>query len=280
VKRTNFIISFTFLFFIFSSQVFASSINLQNGKSLIGNPDEEYTVDLTLSINAQNNTLYYLRGVFFKPNTNDYCGYTWNGNSWFSGPYSSSEGWKNFLAVTINNSSWSGTLRAKIDPSDTDCKDSGEYHFKVQRFTATSSSGSFDSQTEQIVQVIIPTPTPTPSPTPEPTNTPTPTKEPTPTKIPTPTNTLVPTQKPSPTFLKEKTPTPKKITPTALPTKKVLGESTSINKKLTATPRITQSTKVLNSAGINPGLFFISLGGVFLIACGILAFYLNKKTTD
>src|SRR5438105_4172222 len=145
----------TFIFLFGSPlSVYAATVTLDNGKATLQSPDEEYTIQVTLSINTANGTTYYLRGVFFKPNTSSYCGYTWNGTSWFSGPYSSNEGWKNFLPVTVSNNTWTGEVKVKIDAENNSCKDSGSYNFKIQRFTL-SGSGNFDEQNVQTVSVTI-----------------------------------------------------------------------------------------------------------------------------
>lgn len=275
------LVVFLLIIFFYSPIVYAASITFQNAKPALSSPDDEYTVDIVLDINANDNAVYYLRGVFYKPDSSNYCGFTWNNNLWFSGPYTSNEGWKNFLAVSINNNSWSGELKAKIDSSDSGCNDSGEYRFKVQRFTANSASGSFDTQTEQVVQITIPTPTPSPTPTMEPSNTPSPTKEPTHTPTPVPSKTPIPTLTPikTPTVLKN----------TLIPTSKL----SSILTKLTNVPTDYQKQEVLGNKIVtyetptakksqaiiidNLGLIFIAIGGVFLIACAILVIATRKR---
>ncbi|MBI4990743.1 hypothetical protein HZB96_01460 [Candidatus Gottesmanbacteria bacterium] len=176
------------LFFVFPTSIFAASITLNDGTpTTISDFNQEYQVNVSLSINADDGTVYYLRGSFYQSGTNNYCGYTWNGSSWFNGPYSSNEGWKNLLQVTISSSSASAILKAKLDSNDNACKDSGNYNLKVQRFTQ-GGSGTFDPQNEQSLTVNIPTPTPTvtPSPTPlSPTNTPSPSSTPQPQSSPT-----------------------------------------------------------------------------------------------
>ncbi len=156
--------------------------------------DQEFIVSTMLSIQAGDGTSYYLRGVFYKEGTSNYCGITWNGSDWFSGPYSSNEGWKKFLKVTVSNNTWNGELKAKIDNEDSGCKDSGVYKFKIQRFNEGSGSSTFDDQNELSVNIVIPTSTPTPSltPKPSPTSKPTPTPKATPTVKPQPINTNTP----------------------------------------------------------------------------------------
>ncbi len=203
----RFKIIFAGLFFLFLglslNSVQAVNITSESGQTTLG-PGEEYSADVVLNISADDGTTYYLRGVFYKAGTSDYCGYTWNGTSWFKGPYSVDEGWKNFLTVQVNSASWSGTLKAKLDTGNSGCSDSGDYRFKIQRFTAAGSP-SFDSQNELALTVQIPTATPTP------TQTPTPTSEPTdipPTSTPTPVPTSTPTLRPTATSTKKPTPTP------------------------------------------------------------------------
>lgn len=143
------------------------------------------------------------------------------------------------------------------------------------------------------------TPTPTSTPTPEPTftptptltNTPTPSKTPTPTRTPTPTHsptstkTPTPSHAPTPTPQKNPTNTPTvtiKITPTIVKisptsTKKVLGNATASAqlKKIspTATPTINPNNK--KSASDLPKVFLV-FGGLFLLATAISLFFSKK----
>ncbi len=186
-----------------NSSVFAASINLSNGTpNVITSSDQEYQVNASLSIdNAADGTVYYMRGVFFQTGSTNYCGFTWNGSSWFKGPYTSNDGWKNFLPITISSSSATFSLRAKLDQNDSGCQNNGNYNFKIQRFTV-GGSGNFDSQNDQSLTVNIPTPTPsltpisTSVPTSSPTNTPIPTSSPTATPV-SKSGSLSPTKKPT-----------------------------------------------------------------------------------
>lgn len=166
-----------FLLAIFSSHknAFAASISLSDfSTDKIYSQDDEFQVKVNLQIDAAEGTIYYLRGIFYADESHNYCGFTWNGNSWFKGPYSTDGKWKNFLKVTIASKSAETVLRAKIDSTDSGCHKEGSYKFKIQRFTE-SGSASFDSQNEAVVFVSIPTPTftlvSTSTPIPKPTNT-------------------------------------------------------------------------------------------------------------
>lgn len=272
------------LFFIFFSMTaFAASITLSGGSAQLGSINDEYIIHVSLSINVTDGTTYYLRGVFYKQGTSDYCGYTWNGATWFNGPYTANEGWKNFLAVPITNNTWNGDLKAKLDTSDSGCKDSGNYGFKVERFTSTSSSGNFDSQNEQALSIVIPTSTPTPTVTPQPTDTP---KVPTPTRVPTPTKipTSVPTSNSS-----SSTSTPTSMTATVKPSLTLFPSLTKAatsgsvlsasSVSATATPFPTKKPPIVRNTtvfGIDQDMFAnlaIFAGfGLILVSCGILAY--------
>ena len=248
------------LFIVFSPSriVSAAGFTLSSAQTSI-NVGDEFNVNVNFSISVANGTTYYLRGAFYQTSGN-YCGFTWNGSSWYNGPYTANNGWQQLLAVTINQSSWSGQLKAKIDPSDGNCQVSGNYYFKIQRYTSGGSS-SFDDQNSLSLNVTIPTPTPTP------TNTPTP--APQPTNIPTPT--------------KGPTATPIKISPSSsiIPSvssisSQLLGSSSAvlgITQEPTKSVSNPQKTKHQNFLA---PLFFGS-GGIALASCGILLFLKKKR---
>ncbi len=175
------------IFFIKPGDIQSASITLSEGKPSDISDSTEYQVMVNLTISAADGTRYFLRGVFFVPaptgTANKYCGYTWNGSSWYKGPLKTDEGWKNFLPVTVSSSSASILLKTRFDREEAGCKESGNYQFKVQRFTEESGSGNFDSQIKQTINVTVPTNTPAPTlkPTEAPTSKPIlePTKTPT-----------------------------------------------------------------------------------------------------
>ena len=232
--------------------------------------EEFLTTQVKLNISAKDGTAYYLRGVFYQPGTTSYCGYTWNGGSWFSGPYSSSsnQGWKNFLKVAIKSSSWSGELRAKIDPQDYGCRESGNYAFKIQRFTESGSSIS-DPQQEKYIDIIIPTLTPVPTDVPTQTVIPT---ENDPTTIPTPK--LFVTVKPTVRITSKLIPTGTKKEAKANQhnSGNVLGSEDKT--KVTPTPSFKlKKTEVLGTSSNNlVAKIFITIGTVLLVVCAILTF--------
>ena len=265
------------LFFYLPSSVFAATISLSSNTQTIISSEQELEVDVTLTINVANGTIYYLRGVFAKQNTTSYCGLTWNNTTWFGGPYSSNEGWKNFLAVTITDDSWTGKLKAKIDPESNNCRDSGEYLFKVQRFTTGSGSGNFDDQNSLSVLVTLPTPTTVPTNSSTPTSIPTATKVPTPTKIPTPTKqpspTKVPTSQPTQTLDK----TVKNASTTAYPTAVL---TTTVMVSPTNSEAKEKKVLVKSAEKNNLTSFAIISGSICLIGAGIYIFVKKRKNNE
>lgn len=287
------------LFFLghFPSVAYGSSVTLSADKTQLQSPDDVLSISVSLSINATDSAMYYLRGVFFLPGSDDYCGFTWNGNDWFAGPYSSNERWKNFLPITISNNSWQGTLKAKIDSADSGCRDSGTYNVEVERFTSGGSS-NFDTQNVLSVSVVVPTPTPTPTPTPKPT----PTSAPTATPIksgptPKPTHSPTPTDMPSASDSQNSSYDQRSQDDNSNQTDSidtegadvtatdegVLGESTpsaslikdSKNSKSASSKK--PITRILAAHASRTPFVFLTIGGTMIILCAAAFFYYNKK---
>lgn len=149
-----------FAFFLLShKQSQAISLTISGGNSRIKSTDE-YIVHIHFTIKVADGTRYYLRGAFAKQGSKKYCGYIWNGNSWYNGP-KTGDGWKNYLPIIIKNDTWLGELKTKIDTDNKDCKDPGTYIFKIERFKS-SDKGTFDTSSEQTVYIDFP---PTSAPT-------------------------------------------------------------------------------------------------------------------
>lgn len=267
MKKSLGVILISLLFLVFPGEMLAASIELIESPSITTfTPNDEITFKIKLSITAPDTTSYYLRGVFYKKGTSNYCGYTWNGSTFFSGPYSTNDGWKQFPKVTIAESQWQGEIRAKIDGEDSGCQQSGEYGFKIQRFTE-SGSGNFDNQEEKVFTFVIPTPTPTQAPTSTPTPTTKVTKSPTPTKS---QETSLPKSSPSPTQLRNISSTPS----ATIKKDYVLGVSQTVSRA----PTVTKTKKENKESSI--GIVFIAFGSALLASfCGILIYkkYIKEK---
>jgi hypothetical protein len=263
---------FIIVYILSPSAVFASSVVLSSQQTNLSVADE-FLVNVGFNISSSDGTSYYLRGVFFKEGTSNYCGYTWNGNSWYNGPYSGS-GFGQLLTITVYQGSWSGQLKAKIDSVDAGCQSSGAYSFKIQRYTSGGSS-SFDGQNSLAVAISIPTPTFTPTPTLV--LTPTPTR--TPTIIPSSTPTSIQLQKTTSTQINNS----RSITPA-----KIVAINTDESSKASVlgsfadgesnSPTKKTLIKAEGKAFVLPPVFYVICGlGILVIACGILLFREWKK---
>ncbi len=253
------------LFLFFPQEIIASSIAISSSQTSLSAPNEEFVVSANLSVSAPNGTTYYLRGEFYLPDTSAYCGFTWNGQSWYNGPYTSSEGWKNLSPVVVQDNSWSGELKAKFDMEDSGCLTSGNYNFRVQRYT---SAGNASSDTEDPISVLVSVPTPSPTPTVEATSTPTTAS----TAVSTPT--AAPTLTPTPT----KKPTPKP-TPKVTPTPEILGEQASDAALAQSQLSATSTSDVDDDSGKKfpiLAVIFVLLG-VGLVGFSIFSFVRGTK---
>lgn len=168
---------------IISISNLASEINLDAGTS----------VDLYFECSGCGDS--YFRGVFYPSGTN-YFGQTQNNLGEWIGTDPDRGHYFKVAKEELVQASWSGQV--KIKPvSDSAFSGTGEYFFKLGRYTSSGDS-SADWSNELAVRIVGPTPSPTQAPTKEPTsapiNSPTPTKSP----IPTSTPTLKPTLKPTP----------------------------------------------------------------------------------
>lgn len=272
---------------IFTYSVTAATINFTSSQSEMGY-DQELTIQASLNIQASDETNYYLRGVFYKEGSSNYCGLTWNGGEWFGGPYSSDEGWKKFLKVSVSNNSWSGELKAKIDQQDSGCQESGSFKFRIQRFNEGSGSSHFDDQNELTINIVIPTPTPTSSPTPKPQPTSKPTATPKPESNHKPTTDSKLNIEKSNIFEEAKVDVEFEVDNDDVLGASDSGDITNLNEMLINATNSSDSEKSLignnskfdsshSSRNKSP---FITIGGIFsiLASCGILVMRKFRRT--
>ena len=196
-RRWRNLILFITALSLFSPKPASAAMNLtfSDAPSTIDG-ETSFEVDVSLT-SAPANRTYYLRAVFYEEGKTQYFGYTFNHeDNWHK---SSSEHTKFLKITTDETKSWSGKLKVKADISDSAFKGTGDYSFKIGRYTEGGSLSWHDNSitiTINVQPTSTPTPTPTSTPTPTPTSTPTPpasTSTPTPTSSPTPSTTPTPT---------------------------------------------------------------------------------------
>lgn len=119
-----------------STPQLASSFSVSNVSTQI-NSDQSFNASVNLTLPNNKNSVYYLSGAFKKTDSTRYFGLTKINSNWVK--YESSNYLNQYKITTDDNGSWTGTLEVKPDISDTDYKGSGDYIFKVGRYTSTGS---------------------------------------------------------------------------------------------------------------------------------------------
>lgn len=166
-----------------SSSISASSLKFSEVPSQI-NSDQSFKVNVTLSMPNNANTEYYLKGEFKKSDGTRYLGLTKKDSDWVEYGDDLSDQYK---ITTDASGNWSGNLEVKPDVYDKDYKGSGQYLFKIGRYTAAGSGLWSNPVTLDIVDT---TSSPTPAPSSNPTSTPSTTKVTTTTSSPKPTPSI------------------------------------------------------------------------------------------
>lgn len=169
MKNLSLLLTICLVFFLFPKIVYSAiTLSVTNLPSSI-QADQEFTADVDFVCSSC--AASYLRGVFFYPDSiSVYSGFTLNNSGeWVNTSGSPSSYFK------IEEGSWNGQLKFKFDSE----KPSGNYYFKIGRYTANGSS--FSQATDPILINVLGSEI-TPTSTAEPTNTSTPTSTPTPTQ--------------------------------------------------------------------------------------------------
>ncbi len=260
------ILPILFLLLVLPPPVFAVSVEINN-VPLAVDQSHDFEVDVKLACKGCT-TDSYLRGVFY-PSGSSYFGYTQDNFGLWSN--AASGGCTTYYKITkadLNTEgSWSGKLKFKPDRESSNYNGTGEYSFKIGRYTP-SCSGSPTWSEEKIIAITGPTSTPMPTQAPDPTSTP----------------------KPSATLSPAKSPTPIKSGPTARPTQKnavptvkqkalqksVLGASISSDKKSISNTPTPKGHKDASSTNILSSILILT-GGALILGCAILIFLKQRK---
>lgn len=251
MKRGFTLFLLTICFLTTTTLAYAVTVTVSNIPESV--TDQEFEFDVLVS-GAQTGT-NYIRASFFSPGTTSYFGFTYNGSSFYNG-----SDYSQYLPLPISaEGSGSATVKAKIDPGSSSFKGSGDYSFKVRRYTSQSYNTS-SSEVTVSINYAAETPTPTPTQAPTPTSTPTLTPTPTPTKTATPTNS------------------PSKPTPTKAPAQSTISIPPSILGTSAAQPTESQTQpEEAQVAGFQFSNVLKVAGGLILILSGVLVFSLVAK---
>ena len=127
------------------------------------NSNLSFTIPVQLNLPSSPNTLFYLKGAFKKSDSSNYFGLTKVGSNWIK----NSNSYSDQLQITTDSSgSWSGNLDLQPDSTDSGFTGSGQYVFKIARYSSNGSGPNWSNETTvTITQVSSPSPTSTPAPT-------------------------------------------------------------------------------------------------------------------
>lgn len=101
------------------------------------NYDQSFSVFVNLSLSNNPDTIYYLAGAFKIVDGTRYFGLTKKDSGWVQ--YSSANFSNQYKVTTNSSGTWTGNLEVRPDTTDSDYKGSGDYTFKVARYTQTGS---------------------------------------------------------------------------------------------------------------------------------------------
>lgn len=140
-----------------------SSFAITNIPSQI-NSDQSFNVSVNITLPNNKNTDYYLSGAFKISDGTRYLGLTKKDSTWLK--YESSTHSNQYKITTDNSGNWIGTLEVKPDTTDSDYKGSGDYIFKVSKYTVNGSQTWSNEATIKINDVSLPSPSRSPTPIP------------------------------------------------------------------------------------------------------------------
>ena len=128
----------------------SSAFTISNVPSEI-NSDQSFNVSVNLTLPNNRNTDYYLSGAFKKADGTRYFGLTKINSNWVK--YESSNYLNQYKITTNEGGTWIGVLEIKPDTSDSDYKGTGDYIFKVSRYTANGSQTWSNESTIKIISL-------------------------------------------------------------------------------------------------------------------------------
>lgn len=125
-----------------SSSSTSSSFTISNTPSQI-NSDQSFNAFINLSLSSNSSTTFYLKGAFKKIGSSNYFGKTLVSGSWIKNNSSYSEQYK---ITTDSSGNWSGNLEIQPDSEDSGYSGTGDYLFKVGRYTQSGSGPTWSNE--------------------------------------------------------------------------------------------------------------------------------------
>lgn len=125
-----------------SSSSTTSSFTISGVPSTLDS-DKSFSASINLSLPNYPNTKFYLKGVFKKPDSSNYFGQTKVNSSWIKNSSTYSD---QFSIITDSSGNWSGTIDVQIDSFDSGYTGSGDYIFKVGRYSDSGSGPTWSNE--------------------------------------------------------------------------------------------------------------------------------------
>lgn len=125
-----------------------TSFTVTNTPSQIGS-DQSFNVSINLSLSENPNSVFYLKGAFKKTDGSNYFGQTKVSGNWVKNGSSFSS---QYQITTDSSGNWSGNLEIQPDAEDSGFTGTGDYIFKVGRYTSSGSGPSWSS--ESTIKII------------------------------------------------------------------------------------------------------------------------------
>lgn len=105
--------------------------------------DKPFTVSVNLNLPNNPSSIFYLKGAFKKEGGSNYFGFTKVSFSWIKNGSSYSS---QYQITTDSSGAWSGTLDVKPDDTDSGFTGTGDYIFKVGRYTSSGSGPTWSNE--------------------------------------------------------------------------------------------------------------------------------------
>lgn len=119
-----------------------SAFTISNVPSQI-NSDQQFMISVNLTSSSSPNTIFYLKGAFKKADGSNYFGQTLVLGNWIKNGSSFTDQYK----ITTNSAGeWSGNLEVKSDSEDSGFSGTGDYIFKVGRYTSSGSGPTWSNE--------------------------------------------------------------------------------------------------------------------------------------
>lgn len=133
--------------------------NAFNIKELPGevNSNQEFEVSVFLKLPDKSNSGFYLKGAFKKDGSSNYYGETLVGGDWIGNSEKYS---KQFKITSDSSGNWEGKIKVKPDQDDSGFEGTGNYIFKVARYTDSGSGPIWSNELSLKINAVS---TPTPS---------------------------------------------------------------------------------------------------------------------